>query len=291
MASDDLADYDVISDGTRSLESSIADLGLAERREIYEPPPSQTAKEKFITPALTATDIQAYVQKALEASGHPIGQSRVVRVYVDGIFDGLNVSHVNQLRQAKLSFPSVHLIVGVYADELCDQYGYITTTPHDERSELLRHCRWVDQVVQDAPWRLDEAFLNAHRIDYVAIDEGTCIDPACDKERLKGYDLVKDLRKAIPTRRTVGLTTRPPPIQKKTWRQTSSESRHNTLRGVPRPPSTLKTVEASAEVEPEKPDNESEQETVAARGQAIEEKEQDPFEEPKVDEFGTGNGI
>jgi choline-phosphate cytidylyltransferase len=81
----------------------------------------------------------------------------------------------------------------------------------------------VDEVIEDAPWRIDEAFLNANRIDYVAIDEGASIDPAYDKERVKGYDLVKDLRKlvlvpscmlakytgwegkAIPTRPTPGL--------------------------------------------------------------------------------------
>lgn len=66
--------------------------------------------------------------------------------------------------------------------------------PHIERCELLRHCRWVDEVVPDAPWTLDETFLRSRRIDYVAIDEGISIDPACDCDRLKGYDLVKSIR-------------------------------------------------------------------------------------------------
>ena len=52
----------------------------------------------------------------------------------------------------------------------------------------------MDEVVPDAPWKLDDAFLNAMRIDYVAIDEGVSINPAYDKERVKGYDLVKSLR-------------------------------------------------------------------------------------------------
>lgn len=103
--------------------------------------------------------------------------------------------HALQLRQAKLSFPFVHLIVGVYSDLLCEQHNSPASIPHLERCELLRHCRWVDEVVPEAPWTIDETFLRARRIDYVAIDEGISIDPACDNERLKGYDLVKSLRK------------------------------------------------------------------------------------------------
>ena len=104
-------------------------------------------------------------------------------------------SHALRLRQAKLSFPSVHLMVGVFPDRSRDRDCQKLKIPHVERCELVRHCRWVDEVVEDAPSRIDEAFLSAHRIDYVAIDEGASIDPAYDKERVKGYDLVKGLRK------------------------------------------------------------------------------------------------
>ena len=33
-----------------------------------------------------------------------------------------------------------------------------------ERYESLRHCRWVDEVITDAPWVLDEAFLAKHDV-------------------------------------------------------------------------------------------------------------------------------
>ncbi|CAK9156414.1 unnamed protein product [Ilex paraguariensis] len=39
-----------------------------------------------------------------------------------------------------------------------------------ERYESLRHCRWVDEVIPDAPWVLTEEFLDKHQIDYVAHD-------------------------------------------------------------------------------------------------------------------------
>lgn len=93
--SDDLAEYDIISDGHRSLDSSIADLGLVDGlfagRQPTEPPPSQAARELFSTPSLSAEDIRSNVRRALQANGgHVVEDDRIVRVYVDGRFDPMN---------------------------------------------------------------------------------------------------------------------------------------------------------------------------------------------------------
>lgn len=96
-----------------------------------------------------------------------------------------------QLRQAKLAFPFVQLIVGVFSDDTLQQNSCSPAYPEVERAELVRHCRWVDQVIKDAPWELNIDFLHQRRIDFVAIDEGTSVDPTCDKARLRGYDVLK----------------------------------------------------------------------------------------------------
>jgi choline-phosphate cytidylyltransferase len=80
-------------------------------------------------------------------------------------------SHALQLRQAKLSFPRVHLLVGVCSDTLCKANKSLPVLTHFERCENVRHCKWVDEVVPEAPWVLDQAFLDKWRIDYVAHDE------------------------------------------------------------------------------------------------------------------------
>ncbi|KAG2042497.1 hypothetical protein BDR03DRAFT_888663 [Suillus americanus] len=210
VLSDD--DYDVISNpGQRSLESSIADLHHIPALTTYELPPSNAARERLSAVALSPVDIQTYVQNALQVSsaGKYPRDNRTLRVYVDGVFDVLTVGHAHQLRQAKLSFPSVHLIVGVLSDEQCRAHNTTPHFSHLERCELMRHCRWVDEVLHDAPWTVNDRFIIDKRIDYLALEEGSSVNPEFDKERLKGYDLAKRLGRVLPTRRTTGLTTAP----------------------------------------------------------------------------------
>ncbi|ESK94911.1 choline-phosphate cytidylyltransferase [Moniliophthora roreri MCA 2997] len=225
VLSDDLSDYDVISDpGHRSLDSSIADIFSG---SIHEPPPTEEAQEKFATVRLTAQEIRNNARLSL-GTAPPVHTgngtiksrrqslsadqqlNRMKRIYVDGSFDGFNAGHALQLRQAKLSFPAVHLIVGVFSDELCDSYGYPITVPYVERCEVVRHCRWVDEVLPDAPWQIEEGFTRERRIDYVVFDEGATVSPAYDKVRVKGYDSMKRLGKVILTKPTTGLTVSNP---------------------------------------------------------------------------------
>lgn len=39
------------------------------------------------------------------------------------------------------------------------------------RCEAVRHCRWVDEVTQEAPWVIGADFIEKYQIDYVAHDE------------------------------------------------------------------------------------------------------------------------
>jgi choline-phosphate cytidylyltransferase len=53
----------------------------------------------------------------------------------------------------------------------------------------VRHCRWVDEVVPEAPWVIDEAFIKKFDIDYVAHDEVPYADAGHDDV----YEYVKSL--------------------------------------------------------------------------------------------------
>ena len=93
VLSDDLAEYDIISDGQRSLESSITDLsGTDFGQKLREPPSTEEAKDIFRTAGSSADEIQDYVQTSL---GGTRLKEAVARVYVDGFWDKLQTRCVS----------------------------------------------------------------------------------------------------------------------------------------------------------------------------------------------------
>ncbi|KIO22105.1 hypothetical protein M407DRAFT_28320 [Tulasnella calospora MUT 4182] len=178
----------------------------------YEPESTSVLSTLQIPTALTTDDIRAYVQAAIDQDPNsprtyrpkPPPKGRPVRVYADGVYDIFHFGHALQLRQAKLSFPSVHLMVGVCSDELCSEHKSRTVMSHAERCESVRHCRWVDEILPDAPWVVDQAFIDKHQIDYVAHDD----DPYKGSDGSDDvYHYVKMTGQFIPTRRTPGVST------------------------------------------------------------------------------------
>lgn len=73
----------------------------------------------------------------------------------------------------------------------------------DERYEAVRHCRYVDEVVKDAPWELDDAFLNKHKIDFVAHDD----IPYSTDDSTDVYARLKAKGMFVATERTEGVST------------------------------------------------------------------------------------
>ncbi|KAI8885918.1 hypothetical protein K501DRAFT_331620 [Backusella circina FSU 941] len=131
----------------------------------------------------------------------PVG--RPVRIYCDGIYDLFHFGHAKALEQAKKAFPNVYLLVGVSSDAETHSRKGKTVMTDVERYEAVRHCKWVDEVIQDAPWFVDQDFLDHHNIDYVAHDA----EPYGSKESGDVYAFVKEQGRFFPTERTDGIST------------------------------------------------------------------------------------
>jgi choline-phosphate cytidylyltransferase len=128
---------------------------------------------------------------------------RPVRVYADGVFDLFHLGHMRQLQQAKTAFPDTYLIVGVTGDHETHARKGLTVMSAKERAESLRHCRWVDEVIEDCPWVISVEFLEKHKIDYVAHDD----IPYGASEGDDIYKPIKEEGKFLVTQRTEGVST------------------------------------------------------------------------------------
>ncbi|TQD98372.1 hypothetical protein C1H46_015973 [Malus baccata] len=148
-------------------------------------------------------------------------EERPVRVYADGIYDLFHFGHARSLEQAKKLFPNTYLLVGCCGDEITHNYKGKTVMTEKERYESLRHCRWVDEVIPDAPWVLSQEFLDKHKIDFVAHDSLPYADASGSGKDVYEFLLmqlfigsllvwmlpVKSVGKFKETKRTDGIST------------------------------------------------------------------------------------
>ena len=89
----------------------------------------------------------------------------MTRVYVDMVADLFHYGHVEFLKKA--SALGDHLLVGINSDEAVQANKRDPILNMEERVASVAGCRYVDEVVPDAPWIMDAAWIEEHKIDLV----------------------------------------------------------------------------------------------------------------------------
>ncbi|MFC0002608.1 adenylyltransferase/cytidyltransferase family protein [Micromonospora siamensis] len=87
------------------------------------------------------------------------------RVYVDMVGDLFHAGHVSLLREARRH--GDRLVVGVLSDDTAASYKRRPIMTLAERVAVIESCRYVDEVIADAPFRVTAEFLAAHGISTV----------------------------------------------------------------------------------------------------------------------------
>lgn len=90
-------------------------------------------------------------------------------VYCSGVFDMLHVNHMKMFEQSA-SF-GTRLIVGVHNDADVESYKRKPTMSQIERVETVGRCKYVDEIIPDAPLNLTREFIEKHKIHVVVCSD------------------------------------------------------------------------------------------------------------------------
>ena len=86
----------------------------------------------------------------------------MVRVYTDMTGDLFHYGHVNALRQCK-EYGDV-LIVGVHSNKSVESYKRTPIMNMDERIKVIEACKYVDEIVREAPTVITEEYIKKYNI-------------------------------------------------------------------------------------------------------------------------------
>lgn len=124
-----------------------------------------------------------------------------IRVWCDGCYDMVHFGHANQIRQAKAM--GNYLIVGVHSDEEIRQHKGPPVYNEEERYKMVRGIKWVDEVVEAAPYVTTLETLDQHECDFCVHGD----DITCTAEGVDTYHLVKANGRYKECKRTEGVST------------------------------------------------------------------------------------
>ena len=89
----------------------------------------------------------------------------MTRVYADMVADLFHYGHIEFLRQ--VSALGDYLLVGIHADDVVEGYKRSTILTMEERVACVAACRYVDEVVPNAPLFVDSKWIEKNDIELV----------------------------------------------------------------------------------------------------------------------------
>ena len=89
------------------------------------------------------------------------------RIYIDMVGDFFHYGHVNALKQCKRN--GNYLIVGIHNDETVESYKRSPIMNMQERKQVIESCKYVDEIIENAPLKVTQEYVKKHNINYVLV--------------------------------------------------------------------------------------------------------------------------
>ena len=94
-----------------------------------------------------------------------MGSSKLIRLYAAIAGDLFHYGHISFFQKAREL--GDYLIIGVHSDKTVSDYKRTPVIKEYERYEMIKNCRLVDEVIEDAPYETTEEFIVKNKIDLV----------------------------------------------------------------------------------------------------------------------------
>ncbi|KAI6656869.1 Ethanolamine-phosphate cytidylyltransferase isoform X1 [Oopsacas minuta] len=124
-----------------------------------------------------------------------------IRVYTDGCYDLVHYGHANSLRQAKQL--GTYLVSGAHSEEQIKFHKGPPLSKEVERFDQLRAIRWVNEVMERAPYQITPEVLDKINCKFTV--HGNDISPLAGGADC--YSIVKDAKRYREVQRTEGVST------------------------------------------------------------------------------------
>lgn len=102
---------------------------------------------------------------ALPGPAAPVRRPTVALTY--GTYDLFHIGHVRLFERIRQRYD--HLVVAVSTDGFNALKGKRSVVPYADRVEMVRACRWVDEVIPETDWAQKERDIVAHGADAVVM--------------------------------------------------------------------------------------------------------------------------
>ena len=90
-----------------------------------------------------------------------------MRIYCDGIYDLLHVGHIEMFQHMKNLSKNAVVVIGIISDKVATSYKRKPIITEEHRLMMLEQCKYIDEVITDAPLIITKIFLDKHNIDMV----------------------------------------------------------------------------------------------------------------------------
>jgi ethanolamine-phosphate cytidylyltransferase len=131
-------------------------------------------------------------------------KKKEIRIFMEGAFDLMHFGHMNAFRLGRSL--GTHLVVGVNSDESITECKAPPLMNSDERLAMVRSCKFVDEVVPNTPYIMNEEYIDyifqTFNVDYIIHGDDPCIVDGRDV-----YETAKRAGKFRTIPRTEGVST------------------------------------------------------------------------------------